>query len=174
MKRSELIKLLSIISNSYPGKFEFPRETKEETELLLETWYAMLRDYDYAEAKRAYSQYIIKKPAWPPTLGEIIAEIQQSQQGGELNLTSGEAWKLALDAVRKYGIYQAGKAMASLPPLVQDTIQCLGGYEYLCHSEIDNTFIRSNFIKFFEELKAKKKAITSLPPSHFEELLDGD
>lgn len=165
MTKSNLIKILTFISNSYPSKFEFPLDNREETKFFTETWYSFLKDYDYQLVRIAVKKLIINNSTWPPTVGEIVNEIESLITPIGEKLSGGEAWQITLDAVRKYGYYQAGLAMSTLPELVQKTIHCYGGFAAVCHSEIHNSFVRHNFIKIYQELASKKKDEEMLPPS---------
>src|SRR5690554_916111 len=169
MDRTDLVKVLTFISNSYPGKFEFPLGSREETKFFTETWYSFLKDYDYQLVRTAVKKLIINKQSWPPAVGELVHEIESIITPAEEKLSGGEAWQLTLEAVRKYGYYRAGQAMKSLPPLVKKTVQCFGGFAAVCHSEIHSSFARQNFIKIYKELASKKQNNDFLPPSLREE-----
>lgn len=165
MNRTDLVKVLTFISNSYPGKFKYPLDSREETKFFTETWYSFLGDYDYQLVRTAVKKLIINKASWPPAVGELVHEIESLTTAAVDKISAGEAWQLALEAVRKYGYYQAGQAMASLPSLVQKTIQCYGGFTAVCHSEIHSSFARQNFMKIYQELASKKENEELLPPS---------
>lgn len=169
MTRTELVKVLTFISNSYPGKFKYPLDSKEETKFFTETWFGFLQDYDYQLVKTAVKKIIVNKATWPPAVGELVREIEELIAPDETKISAGEAWQLALVAVRNYGYYRAGEAIASLPPLVQKAVRCFGGFEAVCHSEVNNSFARQNFIKIYQELAGKKQKKELLPPSLREE-----
>lgn len=165
MSRTELVKVLTFISNSYPGKFKYPLDSKEETKFFTETWFSFLQDYDYQLVRTAVKKIIVNKATWPPAVGELVREIEELIAPDEAKISAGEAWQLALAAVRNYGYYRAGEAMTSLPPLVQKAVQCFGGFEAVCHSEVNNSFARQNFIKIYQELANSKQKEELLPPS---------
>jgi len=165
MTRTNLVKVLTFISNSYPGKFKYPLDSREETKFFTETWYSFLQDYDYQLVRTAVKKLIVNKPTWPPAVGELVHEIESLITPAKDKISGGEAWQLALEAVRKYGYYQAGQAMDSLPQMVQKAVQCYGGFDAVCHSEIHSSFARQNFIKIYQELVNKKRRAELLPPS---------
>jgi hypothetical protein len=68
-------------------------------------------------------------------------------QNGE-ELTWGEAWEKALNAVRRHGSYGKREALASLDPLTRRCVENIG-YMDLCMSE--NIMVeRAHFQKIFE------------------------
>jgi len=79
MKKAELIKVLVFLSNAYPRKFKFPLKTKRDNKEFIETWYDFLGDYDYLTVKNTAKKLIIRKTEWPPTLGEVVKEINRNQ-----------------------------------------------------------------------------------------------
>jgi hypothetical protein len=63
-------------------------------------------------------------------------------------LTWGEAWEKALDAVRRYGSYNQQAALESLDPITRRCVENIG-YRDLCMSE--NIMVeRAHFQKIFE------------------------
>ncbi|MFW5804867.1 MAG: replicative helicase loader/inhibitor [bacterium] len=165
MNKTELLKVLTFISNSYSNKFKFPKDNQEENKILIETWYSFLHDYDYEVVKVAVKKIVVNKPQWPPTVGELVNAIEDLSQPEENKITGGEAWSMALEAVRKYGYYDMKGGMESLPPLIRKTIECFGGYGALCHSKTNDSYARQNFISIYEELSKKRAVNELLPPS---------
>ena len=88
----------------------------------------------------------------------------------EAKITAGEAWYLALKAVRKYGYYNSNEGMASLPESVREAVRNFGGFASLCHSK-DNEYVKNRFLKIYQEVNSKRKDSAYLPRPFKEKLL---
>jgi len=170
MTRKYLIKLLTFLANSYHGKFKFPKKNKEETELLIETWYTYLKEYDHDLVKNSVKKAVIFHAEWPPTIGELVKETQELKNINEKQITSEEAWQIAKEAVRKYGFYKPKEAKESMPVSVWKAINMIGGYTYLCHSKEHDTYLRSQFIKSHNTIIEEEKELRELPSNIKEEI----
>ncbi|MGM0438758.1 MAG: replicative helicase loader/inhibitor [Bacillota bacterium] len=170
MTRQNLIKVLTFLSNSYHGKFKFPKKNKKENELLVESWYTYLQEYDYNLVKTSVKKAVVYHAEWPPTIGELIKEIQELKNSNKKTISPEKAWKIAKEAVRKYGFYDAKRAKKSTPPLVWKAINLIGGYSYLCHSKEHDTYLRSQFIKTYSSLIEEEKPERLLPSAVKEEI----
>ena len=163
MTRQNLIKVLTFLSNSYHGKFKFPKKNKEENELLIETWYTYLKEYDYELVKASVKKTVVFHSEWPPTIGELVREIQVLKFSHNKQVSPEKAWKIAKESVRKYGFYDAKGAKESMPASVWKSINLTGGYTYLCHSKEHDTYLRSQFMKNHEALMEEEKPEKLLP-----------
>ena len=170
MKKTELIKVLTFISNAYPNKFSFPRKNKNDNKIFIETWYSFLKDYNYNLVKIGVKKIIINKATWPPTVGELVKEIEKLKMNESDKLTGAEAWAIALEAVRKYGFYDMAQAMKDMPSLVKKSVECFGGYDALCHSKVQDSYSRQNFIRIYEDLARKNNNSKFLPSSIYNEV----
>lgn len=170
MTRQNLIKVLTFLASSYHGKFKFPKKSKEQNELLVESWYTYLQEYDYELVKTSVKRSIVYHAEWPPTIGELVKEIQELKNKNTKKVIPEEAWKIAKEAVRKYGFYNAKGAKKSTPPLVWKSINLTGGYSYLCHSREHDTYLRSQFIKNYKTLLEEEKPERLLPSNIKEEI----
>ena len=163
MTRQNLIKVLTFLSNSYHGKFKFPKKNKEENELLIETWYTYLKEYDYELVKASVKKTVVFHSEWPPTIGELVREIQVLKFSHNKQVSPEKAWKIAKESVRKYGFYRAKEAKESMPVSVWKAINMIGGYTYLCHSKEHDTYLRSQFIKSHNTIIEEEKELRELP-----------
>ena len=171
MQRSECIKILSYLNTCYNNRFKFPKPNDEEgTDLMIEVWFDLLKYYEYPLVVAALKKLIIVKPQWPPTPGEIVKEIEKLIQPDSAKISAGEAWYLALEAVRKYGYYNSKQGMESLPPAVREAVRNFGGFAALCHSQ-DTSFVKNQFIKLYQEVDLKRKENTLLPKPFKKKLL---
>lgn len=171
MHKSECVKILSYLNNCFNNRFQFPIPNDEEgSDLMIEVWYDLLKYYDYQLVVAALKKLIINQPQWPPTPGEIVKEVEKITLPDSAKITAGEAWHLALKAVRKYGYYKSHEGMKSLPPAVRETVRNFGGFAALCHSKNTN-YVKNQFIKLYQEVKSKNKETAFLPKPFKKKLL---
>ncbi|RCW57327.1 replicative helicase loader/inhibitor [Halanaerobium sp. ST460_2HS_T2] len=172
MIKKEIIKLLTYLNHCYPGKFKFPKTSKRENEMLIEVWYDLLKFYDNKCVISVLKKIIINSGHWPPSVGEIVKEVERIKLPAEAKITAGEAWNLVLRAVRRYGYYRAGEAMKSLPPKVRETVEHFGGFTAICHSDCNNNYVRSHFMKLYKEVNRCQEEFMYLPAAVRDELLE--
>ncbi|RAK12539.1 loader and inhibitor of G40P protein [Halanaerobium saccharolyticum] len=170
MKKSEIIKILSYLNNCYNNRFKFPKADDDSSTMMVEVWYDLLKSYQYQLVVAAVKKLIINQPQWPPTPGEIVKAIEILKQPESAKITAGEAWYLALKAVRKFGYYNPGEAMESLPPAVREAVRNFGGFTALCHSQ-ETSYVKNQFIKIYQEVNFKRKDTAYLPRPFKEKLL---
>ena len=171
MQKSECIKLLSYLNNCYNNRFIFPKPNdKPATDLMVEVWFDLLRYYQYQLVVAALKKLIINQPEWPPTPGEIVREVEKLMLPEDAKISAGEAWYLALEAVRKYGYYNSKEGMESLPPAVREAVRNFGGFTALCHSQ-DTSYVKNQFIKLYQEVELKRKDTAYLPKPFKKKLL---
>ncbi|ADQ14475.1 replicative helicase loader/inhibitor [Halanaerobium hydrogeniformans] len=163
MNRKEIVRLLSYMNYNYSGRFKFPRDSKTENKMMIEVWLDLLKYYDYSLIIKVLKKLMITNAMWPPSAGELIKEAEMIMKAPEDKLTAGEAWSLALNAVRNYGYYEVHKAMDSLPKKVKDTVEHFGGFRTLCHSDITNGYARNQFMRLYKEVDRKDKELLFLP-----------
>jgi hypothetical protein len=171
MTKADVIKLLTYLNHCYPGKFKFPKTDKRENKVLIQIWYDFLKLYDPKTVNSIIKKLIITGGPWPPNVGEIVKEIEILKLPAEEKITAGEAWSLVLRAVQIYGYYNSGAAMRSLPAKVRETVEHFGGFAAICHSETNNNYVRSNFLKLYQEVNRENEDLMYLPDTIRDELL---
>lgn len=138
----------------------YPREALLPNQQAMELWYRELSDIPYHVAEAALRKWVATNK-WSPSIAEI-RELTTTIQYGE-QLTWGEAWERALNAVRRYGSYNREKALDSLDPLTRKCVENIG-YLDLCKSE--NIMVeRAHFQKIFEVYSKRALVDKQLPPS---------
>jgi hypothetical protein len=171
MSKKEIIKLLTYLNHCYPGKFNFPKKSKRENQMLIEVWYDLLKNYQHQQISSVVKKIVVNNGHWPPSVGEIVKEVEKLKIPACDKITAGEAWMLVLNAVRKYGYYNAGEGMQSLPKKVRETVEHFGGFAAICHSEVNNNYVRSHFMKLYKEVNRNNEEYMYLPPAVRDELL---
>jgi hypothetical protein len=136
----------------------FPKESILPNQQAMELWYRELSDIPYSVAEAALRTWVVTNK-WSPSIAEIrelVATIQYGEQ-----LTWGEAWERALNAVRRYGSYNKQAALDSLDPLTRKCVENIG-YLDLCMSE--NIMVeRAHFQKIFEIYSKREQTDKRLP-----------
>ena len=136
----------------------FPKESILPNQQAMELWYRELSDIPYNVAEAALRKWVATNK-WSPSIAEIrelVATIQYGEQ-----LTWGEAWERALNAVRRYGSYNKQAALDSLDPLTRRCVENIG-YLDLCMSE--NIMVeRAHFQKIFEIYSKREMTDRRLP-----------
>lgn len=139
-------------------KTYYPRETLLPNQQAMELWFRELEDIPYKVAEAALRKWVATNK-WSPSIAEI-RELTTTIQYGE-QLTWGEAWERALNAVRRYGSYNKQAALDSLDPLTRKCVENIG-YLDLCMSE--NIMVeRAHFQKIFEVYSKREQTDKRLP-----------
>lgn len=123
----------------------YPKENILPNQEALALWYRELSDIPYPVAEAALRKWVATNK-WSPSIAEI-REMTANIVNGE-QLTWGEAWEKALNAVRRYGYLNQKEALDSLDPLTRRCVENIG-YLDICKSE--NIMVeRAHFQKIFE------------------------
>lgn len=126
-------------------KTYYPRETLLPNDQAMELWYRELEDIPYQLAEAALRKWVATNK-WSPSIAEL-RELTSDFVNGE-QMTWGESWEKALDAVRRYGSYNKQAALDSLDPITRKCVENIG-YIELCKSE--NIMVeRAHFQKIFD------------------------
>ena len=126
-------------------KTYYPRENLLPNQQAMELWYRELSDIPYEVAEAVLRKWVATNK-WSPSIADI-RESTSTMLNGE-QLTWGEAWERALDAVRRYGYINQQAALDSLDPITRRCVENIG-YLDLCKSE--NIMVeRAHFQKIFE------------------------
>jgi len=152
MTKGEVAKILAVLAAAYP-KFEVD-------DLKVQVWHEMLGDLDYAVANMAVKKLIMQN-TFPPAIAEVrkaAAELTNPE-----NLTSSEAWGEVTSAIRNYGYYREGEALASMSLTTAQVVRYMGWRE-ICMSE-DIGVIRGQFLRMYEAYAAKERQDALLPDS---------
>lgn len=159
-----MVKILSFLDNYYNAKFEYPKSDDDETEALTETWFLFLGDYDYQLASTALKKLVIDKPTWPPTPGELVKRIQNIiTKNNPVHISGPEAWHMVIESIQKHSwTYNPAKVKESLPEPVLKAAQVTG---FNIINSGDPEFIRTQFIKTYEQIQQHEKERLMLPES---------
>lgn len=160
MTRDETINILMSIQAAYPS-FKVPDKT-----VAVNTWYSLLRDYEYSQVSAALKKYIqTNKSSFAPSIGQIIDEISDIYSENEEN--EMEAWILVQKAIRN-STYHADEEFAKLPEIVQKAVSHPRQLqEWAMMENIDGrawNVMQSNFMRTYRAEVEKEKNMRKLSP----------
>lgn len=158
--RDETINILMSIQAAYPS-FRVPDKT-----VAVNTWYSLLRDYEYSQVSAALKKYIqTNKSSFAPSIGQIIDEISDIYSENEEN--EMEAWILVQKAIRN-STYHADEEFAKLPEIVQKAVSHPRQLqEWAMMENIDGrawNVMQSNFMRTYRAEVEKEKNMRKLSP----------
>jgi hypothetical protein len=152
MNRKEIINLLGIATANFPN---LQQKEMKPTAVL---WEKALEDIPYDIAEKALIK-VLSTSKFFPTLAEIREATAQITQPRTIDAM--EAWGLILQAIRKYGYYNEGNAMRSLPEDVAEMAKHFTWRE-LCLNENPDT-IRAQFRMAWETKSKRTNELKALP-----------
>lgn len=150
MQRSEVIKILGMISAAYPNM-------KAIDITMVDIWLECLKDIDIETALMVIKKNILESP-FPPTIADI------RKQNADVNfgrIDSTEAWGEVLKAIRNYGSYREREAIESMSPITGKTVKYMG-WKDICMSEKPDV-VRGQFLKMYATVEEKHYKDKLLP-----------
>lgn len=154
MQREDVVKVLMMIQAAYPNY------KPQDKTIAVNTWYMMLKDYEYSVVEAALKMYIATDTSgFAPAIGQIIDKIKSVTSPNELN--GMEAWSLVSKALRN-GYYGAEQEFEKLPVTVQKAVGSPDNLRNWAQSDSKaiETVIQSNFIRTYEtELKRQNEEL---------------
>ena len=152
MNRKEIINLLGIATANFPN---LQQKEMKPTAIL---WEKALADIPYEVAEKAVIK-VLSTSKFFPTIAEIRDATAQITQPRTLDAI--EAWGMIVQAIRKYGYYNQGAALQSLPEDVAEMVKRFTWRE-LCLSENVET-LRAQFRMAWETQSKRKNELKALP-----------
>ena len=122
MNKAETVKLFTVISAMFPRDMKFA----QADQLMIDMWQKMLADIPYDAAEKAITASVSTSP-FPPSIAEI--RDYATRLNGPRRLTAEEAWGLASDAIRTYGLNTVKKEGFVEKPVMESTHE-YGGRVY--------------------------------------------
>ena len=159
MNKQETAQIITLLAGNYNSIAE---KTKEQKQMMLNTWQECLGDLDYRLILQAVKKNIIESP-YPPTVHEIrknaIEMINPSTQK-----TAIEAWNEAYSMICR-GLYMTEEQFKSASPEVQRFFGNVRQVAELAKTNIDivNTVTKGQFLKQYDILIEREKQQKLLP-----------
>lgn len=139
-------------------KTYYPREQLLPNEQAFALWYEALKDIPMQVAEAALKAWVSTNK-WSPTIAEIREMCVDVKRGDAPEWSEG--WMMTQRAIRQYGRYRPGEAMASLDPITRETVRRLG-FHNLCDTE-DIGYYAKRFQQTFEVMAKREQMKLQLP-----------
>ncbi len=159
MKRSEMVKLFSVLAVAYPS---FDRCSTAEPTLSL--WYEMLEDIEFDAAVIAAKSWIARQP-FPPSIADLRRESTQMLHSGQNMPDAAAAWGEVMQAIKRYGLYQSERAFQSMSPLTVKVVRCMGWRSMNVADENSLGVLRGQFMKLYQQAATREHEQSLLPES---------
>ncbi len=155
MTNLELIKVLGFIKSCYP-KFEYPYGDDSKDSQFEEAWMMFLAGSKYETVMLLVKEYVPKHPTWPPTVGEIINELQRVAKPESERLTADEAWLQVTDVAQSNFYWaHAQRLEDAFPKNIRRAVRAVGGLSYLAGTSMSDPFPRKNFMEAFNDINER-------------------
>lgn len=124
----------------------------------LSTWYGLLADIDYEDAKRAAQRHMMTNK-FPPTPADIRALATENRLGVVEDW--GLAWGKVLKAVKNFGVYREHEALETLDEITRKAVESMD-YKSICNSE-NIEIDRAQFRQIYTGIVYQRKQNDVLP-----------
>ncbi len=159
MNRAEITQIITLLAGNYSSISE---KTKEQKQMMINTWQECLGDLDYKLVLQAVKKTIIESP-YPPTIHDIrknaIEMINPVTQR-----TAIEAWNEAYSMICS-GLYMTQEQFEMASPEVKKFFGNVRQVKELAQTDLDtvNTVTKGQFLKQYEVIVDRQKEQKLLP-----------
>lgn len=160
MTIEEVKKILFVIRAAYPESFG--ALTKDDGELLMQTWAKLLDGYTYAQASAGLEIYMrTDKYGRAPKVGQIIDAIEKTKAPA---LNANEAWALVYKAICN-SLYNADAEFNKLPPLVQKAVGNPANLKEYAQMDIEDVqvTVKAHFKSVYEIETKRAEEVERMP-----------
>lgn len=160
MNRMETTQIITLLAGNYSSISD---KTKEQKQMMINTWQECLGDLEYKLVLQAVKKTIIESP-FPPTIHEIrknaIELVSPNTQR-----TAIEAWEEAYKMIRN-GIYMSQEEFEEHSHEVKKFFGSLRQVHELAKTDLDvvNTVTKGQFLKQYELIVGQVNKQKLLPP----------
>lgn len=171
MNRAEITQIITLLAGNYSSISE---KTKEQKQMMINTWQECLGDLDYKLVLQAVKKTIIESP-YPPTIHDIrknaVEMINPSMQK-----TAIEAWNEAYSMICS-GLYITQEQFEMASPEVRKFFGNVRQVKELAQTDLNtvNTVTKGQFLKQYEVIvdrQKKKKLLPQQMQDFIEQLAD--
>lgn len=159
MNRAEITQIITLLAGNYSSISE---KTKEQKQMMINTWQECLGDLDYNLVLQAVKKTIIESP-YPPTIHDIkknaVEMINPSMQK-----TAIEAWNEAYSMICS-GLYMTQEQFEMASPEIRKFFGNVRQVKELAQTDLDtvNTVTKGQFLKQYEVIVDRQKEKNLLP-----------
>lgn len=126
-----------------------------------DVWFALLQDLDYKTCTMAVQRWM-QTSRWMPTVADIR---EMALNNTTESVDSGQAWEMARDSVRRYGMMRKEEALAGLPTDVAEAVNRFG-WRDLCDMEADEVMAsRAQFLRIYQQIADRNKQTSQMSPN---------
>lgn len=159
MNKQETAQIITLLAGNYSSIAD---KTKEQKQMMLNTWQECLGDLDYKVILQAVKMSIINSP-YPPTIHEIRKNAIEIIKPNEKR-SAIEAWEEAHKMISN-GIYMTAEEFEKASPEVKRFFGNVRQVKELAMTDSDtvNTVTKGQFLKQYEILVERENARKMLP-----------
>lgn len=159
MNRQETTQIITLLAGNYSSIAE---KTKEQKQMMLNTWQECLGDLDYKLVLQAVKKTIIESP-YPPTIHDIRKNAVE-MINPTTKRTAIEAWNEAYGMICS-GLYMTQEQFEMASPEVKKFFGNVRQVTELAKTDLDtvNTVTKGQFLKQYEVLVNREKEQKLLP-----------
>lgn len=159
MNRMETAQVITLLAGNYNNIAE---KTKEQKQMMINTWYECLNDLDYKLVLQAVKKTILESP-YPPTIHEIRKNAIEIINP-TIHKTGIEAWNEAYSMICN-GIYMTEEKFNQASPEIKKFFGNVRQVKELAQSDLKtvNTVVKGQFLKQYDVIVERKKQQNLLP-----------
>lgn len=165
MNKMETAQVITLLAGNYNNIAE---KTKEQKQLMINTWYECLNDLDYNLVLQAVKKNILQSP-FPPTIHDVRKKAIEMVKPTN-SRTPIEAWEEAYKMICN-GTYMTQEEFEKHSPEVKrffgSTTQLKA---YATNVNFNMDVVRSNFLKQYEQITERQKQ-QKLIPEQMQEII---
>ena len=168
MNRQETTQIITLLAGNY---INISEKTKEQKQLMINTWQECLGDLDYNLVLHAVKKTIIESP-YPPTIHEVrknaIEFVNPATQK-----TGIEAWNEAIKMISN-GLYMTEEQFNNYSPEVKRFFGSVNQVRQLAMVDMEtiNTVTKGQFLKQYDILVQRDRE-EKLLPAPMKEVIEG-
>lgn len=159
MNKQETAQVITLLAGNYSSISD---KTKEQKQMMLNTWQECLGDLDYRVVLQAVKMAIISSP-YPPTIHDIRKNAIEILKPNEKR-SAIEAWEEAHKMISN-GIYMTAEEFEKARPEIKKFFGNVRQVKELAMTDSDtvNTVTKGQFLKQYEILVERENARKMLP-----------
>ena len=160
MNKQETTQVITLLAGNYD---KIAEKTKEQKQLMINTWQECLGDLDYNLVLHAVKKTIINSP-YPPTIHEIRKNAIE-MINPTTKVSAIEAWNEAYSMICN-GLYMTEEQFNMASPTVKKFFGNVRQVKELAQTDTDvvNSVTKGQFLKQYDVLIEREKEQKMLPP----------
>ena len=161
MNKQETAQIITLLAGNYNSIAE---KTKEQKQMMINTWFECLNDLDYKLVLHAVKKTIIESP-YPPTIHEVRKNANEILNPS-IQKTGIEAWEEAYKMICN-GIYMTEEQFNQASPNVKKFFGNVRQVKELAQTDLKtvNSVVKGQFLKQYDVIAEREKHQNLLPQS---------